>query len=147
MLHWSYVEPRPQLVQIMACRLFGATPLSERMLYYCQLGHWEQISVNLDLKFKPFHSRKCIWKCRLANVGHVASASRCLRVLMCIISYDKLAHDWSRYRDVTQVYLQYPYKKYIGKGPQGICHHWVLLLYNVIDCGSDPQTHKSLYYW
>ena len=33
---------RPSLVQIMACRLFGAKPLSEPMLKYCQLhpkGH------------------------------------------------------------------------------------------------------------
>ena len=32
----------PAVVQIMACRLFGATPLSKQMLGYCQL---EQTSV------------------------------------------------------------------------------------------------------
>ena len=32
------------LVQIMACRLFGAKPLSEPMLTYCQLYRWEQTS-------------------------------------------------------------------------------------------------------
>ena len=33
------------LVQIMACRLFGAKPLSKPMLGYCQLDPQEQISV------------------------------------------------------------------------------------------------------
>ena len=51
------------LLQIMACRLFGAKPLSEPMLAYCQLDSWEQISVKSE--FYHFHSRKCIWKCRL----------------------------------------------------------------------------------
>ena len=31
-------RPRASLVQIMACRLSGAKPLSESMLDYCQLG-------------------------------------------------------------------------------------------------------------
>ena len=33
------------LVQIMACRLFGAKPLSKPMLSCCQLHPWEQTSV------------------------------------------------------------------------------------------------------
>ena len=35
--------------------------------YYCQLDPWKQTSVTLYSKFKHFHSRKCIWKCRLGN--------------------------------------------------------------------------------
>ena len=35
----------PSLVQIMACRLVGAKPLSEPMLPYCQLDHKEHNSV------------------------------------------------------------------------------------------------------
>ena len=35
----------PSLVQIMACRLVGAKPLSEPMLINCQLGYWKQRSV------------------------------------------------------------------------------------------------------
>ena len=62
------------LVQIMACRLVDAKPLSEPLLYNCQLDLWEQTSVKLYLKFKHFHSRKCIWKCRLENISHFASA-------------------------------------------------------------------------
>ena len=35
----------PSLVQVMACRLFGAKPLPEPMLVYCPLDPWEQVSV------------------------------------------------------------------------------------------------------
>ena len=34
----------------MACHLFGAKPLSEPMLLYCQLDHKEHISVEFYLK-------------------------------------------------------------------------------------------------
>ena len=37
-------QPKTSLVQIMACRLFGAKPLSEPKLEHCQLNPWEQIS-------------------------------------------------------------------------------------------------------
>ena len=53
------------LVQVMACRLFGAKPLPEPMLVYCQLDSWEQVSVKFESEFYHFHSRKCIWKCLL----------------------------------------------------------------------------------
>ena len=58
------------LVQIMACRLFGAKPLSKPMMGYCQLDHQEQTSVKFKKKYKTFHSQKCIWKYRLRNGGH-----------------------------------------------------------------------------
>ena len=53
------------LVQVMACRLFSAKPLLETILLYCQLDSWEQVSVKFEPEFYHFHSRKCIWKCRL----------------------------------------------------------------------------------
>ena len=53
------------LVRVMACRLFDAKPLLEPVLVYCQLDSWEQISVKFELEFYHFHSRKCIWNCRL----------------------------------------------------------------------------------
>ena len=53
------------LVQVMACHLFGAKPLPKPMQAYCQLDTWEQISVKFEWEFYIFHSRKCIWKCRL----------------------------------------------------------------------------------
>ena len=44
----------PTMLQIMACHLFGAKPLSEPMLPYCQLDPKEHISVKSYLKFKVF---------------------------------------------------------------------------------------------
>ena len=54
---------RPTLVQMMAYYLFGAKPLSEPVMTYCQLNHnmhKEHISMKYYLKFKNFHSRKFI---------------------------------------------------------------------------------------
>ena len=65
MRHWN----GSALVQVLACRLFGAKPLPEPMLVYCQLDSWEQISVKLGTGFYHFHSRKCIWNCRLQKYG------------------------------------------------------------------------------
>ena len=42
------------LIQIMACCLFGAKPLSDPMLPYCQLDPKEQISVEFYSKIKNF---------------------------------------------------------------------------------------------
>ena len=67
----------PPLVQIMACRLDGAKPLSEPMLEYCWLDPWEQTSVKYQSKFELFHPRKCAGKCHLENGGHFVSASMC----------------------------------------------------------------------
>ena len=72
---YMHHRPWPSLVQIMACRLFGAKPLSELMLYHCQLDLWEQTSVKMYSKLRHFHSRKCIWKWHLENVIHFISAS------------------------------------------------------------------------
>ena len=49
---------------LVAC-LFGAKPLPEPMLAYCQLDSWEQISVKFESEFCHIHSRKLIWKCCL----------------------------------------------------------------------------------
>ena len=61
MLHWT----GSALVHVMAWPLFGAKPLPELMLAYCQLDSWEQISVKFELQFYHFHSRKCIWNSHL----------------------------------------------------------------------------------
>ena len=61
MRHWI----RSALVQIMACHLFRAKPLSKPMLPYRQLDSWEQISVIFESEFYHFHSQKCFWNCRL----------------------------------------------------------------------------------
>ena len=52
----------PSLDQVMVCRLFGAKPLPEPILAYCQLDPWGQITVKFESEFYHFHSRKCIWR-------------------------------------------------------------------------------------
>ena len=59
------------LVQIMACSLFGAMPLSKRMLGYMQLHPQEELLWIL-IKIHNFHSRKCIKIYRLRNGSHFA---------------------------------------------------------------------------
>ena len=58
------------LVKIMACRLFGAKPLSKSMLDYCQLEPSEQTSVKCLSKYITFQSQKWIWKYCLRNGGN-----------------------------------------------------------------------------
>ena len=62
---WQWIGS--PLVQIMACCIVGAKPLSELMLEYCPLDLKEQTSVKLESKYKTFHSRKWIWNCHLQN--------------------------------------------------------------------------------
>ena len=40
-----HYQPRPSLIQIMACRLAGGKPLSEPILECCYLDPWEQTAV------------------------------------------------------------------------------------------------------
>ena len=85
----------PTLLQIIACQLLGAKPLSEIILPYYQLDHKEHISVKFYLNFKSFHSRKCTWKCCLWNGGHfvlqsslqIHSHVRCVSVFSPYISW------------------------------------------------------------
>ena len=71
---WQQTEP--SLVQVVACHLFGAKPVSEPMMIYCQLNPKECISMKY-LKFKSFHSRKCIGKYHVWNGSHFVLASMC----------------------------------------------------------------------
>ena len=63
-VYMRHQTTRPALDYIMACRL-----VSEPMLFYWQLGHWEHISLKSNSKFINFHSRKYIWKYRLFCLG------------------------------------------------------------------------------
>ena len=71
---------KPSLVQIMACRLFGAKPLSEPVLTCCQLEPKEFYLVKFWSKIKHFHSRQCVSISRLQNVRHIFSASMCSHI-------------------------------------------------------------------
>ena len=64
---------RASFDQIMSRPLFGAKPLSEAMLAYCELYPWEQISVKFELKRNKFDSRKWFSKYHLRYGGHSVS--------------------------------------------------------------------------
>ena len=53
---------RSALVQIMACRLFGARPISKRMPGYCQLDSSGQTSVKLKSKYKTLQSHENVFQ-------------------------------------------------------------------------------------
>ena len=85
------------LVQIMACRLFGAKTLSKLMLEYCQLDPYEQTSVKFQSKYKTIHSTTCNWKFRLRNGGHFVQGpvSQCRRKLDSVCETRNLRQLWS----------------------------------------------------
>ena len=64
------------LVQIMACHLFRAKPLSKPMQCHCQLHCQEQISVKFDSELYHINSRKCISKRRYVTVAAILSRGR-----------------------------------------------------------------------
>ena len=61
-MHWWTGS---SLLQVTACRLFGAKPLPKPMSAYCQLDSLEQFSVKFESEFCHFHSRKFIRECPL----------------------------------------------------------------------------------
>ena len=70
------------LVQIMACRLFGAKPLSEPILNYHQLSPYKHNTVKHWYKYKSFHRRKCP-----SCLGMDVSMSKCAQqITMYIIN-------------------------------------------------------------
>ena len=97
------------LVQIMACHLFGAKPLSKPFLGYCQLYPKEQTSVKFLLKYETFHSRKYIWKYRLRNGGHFVwgrwvnrmIGNQCMNSRLAIITGSVSVKYESNSRDLT----------------------------------------------
>ena len=50
----------------------GAEPLP-RLMWAYQVNPQKHISMKSYWKYSLFHSRKCIWKCRLQNVSHFCS--------------------------------------------------------------------------
>ena len=88
-VNWS------SLVQIMACRLVGAKPLSEPILEYCWLDPLEQNSVKSRSQFKRFDSRKRVWKC-LEDDDHIVSASMSRK--KCFDNHYSLSSDCHSYR-------------------------------------------------
>ena len=102
---------KPSLVQIMACRLFGAKPLSEPMLPYCQLNPKEHISVKFYLKFKSFHLRKCTWKCRLPKWWPFCLGLNVLKMSYMLVSVSTMrrsSHDLVNHISLLDCSLRIP---------------------------------------
>ena len=109
------------LVQIMACRLFGAKPLSKPMLGYCQLDSWEQTSVKFESENKTFHSWNCTWKYRLRNRGHFVQ------------------------REMSQASLLPPVCVVAGSGGRGYHKHLVMASYRKCDlCNKNSIAWRSV---
>ena len=60
------------LAQVMDCRVCSTKTLHKPMVMYYQLGLLEQISMKIESKYSNFHFKKCIEKCRLPDVAHIA---------------------------------------------------------------------------
>ena len=95
----AYMRRRtcPALVRVMACRLFGAKPLSEPMLTYCQLDSCEQISVKFESELYHFHSRKWIWNCRLPKWPPFCPMGELIRFWYCVVSHI-MHYRWHKYK-------------------------------------------------
>ena len=80
------------LVQVMACRLFGAKPLPEPMLAYCQLDSWELKSWNLKRDLYIFIQWNALENA-FAELAVILSRPHCHKALYsrpysCDILYD-----------------------------------------------------------
>ena len=95
------------LVQIMACRLFGAKPLPEPMLAYCQLNSWEHISMKFEPEFYHFHSRKCIWTCRLPKWQPFCQGGWCVINFLCqqSVGWSLWCHDFDTLAALLLLYM------------------------------------------
>ena len=67
------------LVQIMDCRLFGATPLPEPTLFYCQLKYWEQTAVKFESKYLFFIHENAFGNV-VCKIAAISSRRRCVNV-------------------------------------------------------------------
>ena len=100
-------------VQKMACCLFGAKPLSKPMLGYCQLPPPPpppgQNKVKLQSKYKTLHSRKCIWKHRLWNGGHLVQGRWVNRVIFKFCVTNLFLGIWTQHWNEKREFLWHPH--------------------------------------
>ena len=62
---YAYYHNWTSWVQVIACRMFGAKPLSEPAVAYCPFGLSKYISMKLKSKYNNIHWIRLIWKCCL----------------------------------------------------------------------------------
>ena len=96
------------LVQIKACRLFGAKPLPESNADFLLI--WS-LGTNLNeirIKIQSFSFTENAWKCRLRYGGHFAQGASLKRVGLCwCVAWPLRGRSCGRYGEHTRV-RQYP---------------------------------------
>ena len=70
----------------MACRLAGTKPLSEPMLEYCQLDHWEQTSVKFKSQFNQFVG-EIAFENVVCEVAAILSRPQCVNPAGVVVSF------------------------------------------------------------
>ena len=106
------------LVQVMACRQFGAKPWPRPMLTYCHLDSLKQSSVKFEAKYKTFHSRKCILKCRIGNCSHFVQGKISL-LLISIAGRSQVmtkSQNCQCFRDAIDLWETWTYKTRYNEG-------------------------------
>ena len=82
---------RSSLIEVMACRLFGAKPLSRPILDNCQWDPKEHISIKSYLKIKRVHRKA--FENVLCRLSAILSWLQCLNTLRCGASGCHFADD------------------------------------------------------
>ena len=75
----------------MACRLFGANPLSEPTMTYCQLDHKKHILMKCYLKFKSFIQGEAFENIAY-EIAAILSQPQCVNAL--VIYHILALHHW-----------------------------------------------------
>ena len=81
-------ETKPSLIQIVACRLAGAS----HHLKQCRImwiGPWGTNFNNILVEIHNFHSRKCVWICHLQKIVTNLSWRHCVNNLVTISTTTK----------------------------------------------------------
>ena len=123
----------PSLVEILACCLFGVTPLSKPVLDYCQLGPWENISVKSRSKCN-FNWRKCFWKCQPLYLGLNVFSFQYL-LPSCLTGVENFAHK----KRHTKIHPSY----FMHSGENKIPWKYLLVLFQQDNKGSFIHTWEN----
>ena len=88
------------LVRVIACRLFGATPLPEPKLTYCHVDPQKQWHFNRHSNISIL--RKCIWQMSSAKCGYWDKIQDCIKPLYRDMLQKKIDRVWdAKSRGVT----------------------------------------------
>ena len=120
------------LVQVMACRLFGAEPLPEPVLACCQFDSWEQNSMKFEWEFFNFHCFKMHLQLSSAKMAAILSISMS-NLHMCDSSSRSL---WGPYLD--------RYRTHFGSKSCLLCTSGETSGYthDKVDCRTEPLCRK-----